>query len=101
MLCSYNIEDEKINLFTIMIDNSINGNKSYESRILSVLLQSKDFLDDKKDIFSIDRNYFSIIIFLAKSHPEVIKKINFDKLSVDNLLEIKSILAKHKQFSFS
>lgn len=101
MLCSYSIEEEKINVFSIFLENIINGNSSYIEEVRRVFKEVKDLSEGKKTIFSIDRNYFTIIQYLFESNSKYFSEIDLDNIQLSDYKLIEKSLRNKNEFIFA
>ena len=101
MLCSYSIEDEKINVFSLFLENAINGNTSYQEEVKRVIKEVQELSLNVKTIYSIDRNNFTIILNLYYSDSEYFKKIDLEKINVEDYRLIESKLKVKNELAFA
>jgi len=101
MLCSYSIEDEKINVFSLFLENAINGNTSYQEEVKRVIKEVQELSLNVKTIYSIDRNNFTIILNLYYSDSEYFKKIDLEKINEEDYRLIESKLKVKNELAFA
>jgi hypothetical protein len=98
MLCSYSIENEKMNIFSIFLVNIINGNSLYKEEVNKVIKEVKELSLGEKTIFSIDRSYFNIIQYLYESNPDFFKNIDLQSIRTSDYKFIEQTLLNKKEF---
>lgn len=76
MLYSHNLEDEKLNHFTLFLDKAKNGNSDYARIVNDVLLETHQYLTGKKTLHSINRDTFNIILMLSNIEGEYFKNLS-------------------------
>lgn len=97
MFYSYNAEIERTTIFSLFIKKIIEGNDSYIDEVNSVIFNVKEYISGEKDIYSIDRSYFSIIMFLVENNPDFFKNLDIKKIKVSDYRKIDAFLeAKSK-----
>jgi len=101
MLYSYSIEDEKAQIFSMFIENIINGDDSYKDEVKRVLNEVKELSLESKTLFSIDRNYFTVIMRLFESNPQFFKEVNLDDLKAAEYQVIEDSLKKNENFIYA
>jgi len=101
MLCSYSIEDEKINVFSLFLENAISGNSSYQEEVKKVIKEVKELCLGNKSIYTIDRNNFTIIQHLFYSDNEYFKNIDLEKINESDYKIIESKLRVKNEFAFA
>jgi hypothetical protein len=98
MLYSYNVEDEKAQIFSMFIEKIINGDNSYKEEVMRVLNEVKELSLDRKTLYSIDRNYFSVIMRLFESNSEFFKLVDLDNINNSDYRVIEASLNKSENF---
>ena len=98
MLCSYSIEDEKINVFSIFIENAINGNPSYKEEVNKIIKEVQELCLGDKSIYTIDRNNFTIIQQLYFSDSNYFSRIDLEKINESDYKFIESKLRTRNEF---
>ncbi len=100
MIYSHNVEDDKFSLFTLFVKSLLSGEKKYEGIVNPVLKDAHELAVKEKDVQEIDKDNFSIIIYLERKNPEFIKKIQPDHISDEEYKTVLSLLEDHSQASF-
>lgn len=90
MLClQNNIERNSLILFSAFLERLVTNNVDYKSIIDSILFETKELINNEKDLYSIDRDNFEIIIFLQQNASELIRsKTSFDHEDYKALVEM-------------
>jgi len=94
MLYSHSIEDNKLSLFTLFLNKLISGDRKYKDTVDRVLLDAHQLALGNKSLYQIDRDKFSIIIYLKTSHEEYFKELNPDKLTKTQYRKVLNYLQK-------
>ncbi|HCZ36785.1 MAG TPA: hypothetical protein DHV26_12760 [Cytophagales bacterium] len=94
MLYSHSIEDNKLSLFTLFLNKLISGDIKYKDTVDRVLLDAHQLALGNKSLYQIDRDKFSIIIYLKTSHEEYFKELNPDKLTKTQYRKVLNYLQK-------
>lgn len=91
MFYSHKLEEESFLLFTLFINNILQGKNDYSSKVNSVIKEAKDLAKGEKDFYSLDKDNYPITVFLSKNAKEYLQRINPDSLSdhdYEQLLQI-------------
>ena len=75
MLYSHNVENEKINLFTLFLDKAKQGDAKYAQIVNEVILETHLYVVGKKDLYNINRDSINIILLLAQLAKEYFSKL--------------------------
>jgi|GEM_PF-1708720 len=75
MLYSHNVENEKINLFTLFLDKAKQGDAKYAQIVNEVILETHLYVVGKKDLYNINRDSINIILLLAQLEKEYFSKL--------------------------
>lgn len=76
MLYSHNLEDEKLNLFSLFLSKVINGESSYTPIVNDIIEQTHLYVCGKKDLYEIKRDSINIVLLLAESKKDFFKKLD-------------------------
>lgn len=81
MLYSHTIEDNKLSVFTLFLNKLISGDDRYKATVDKVLSDTHNLATGDKDLYQIDKDKFSIIIYLKSTHEDYFKELDPDKLT--------------------
>jgi len=76
MLYSHNLEDEKLNLFTLFLNKVIQGEVSYAPIVNDVILETHKYAAGQKDLYNIKRDSINIILLLAELEVDFFRDLN-------------------------
>jgi hypothetical protein len=98
MLYSHNLENEKINLFSLFLNKALQGEESYAPIVNEVISETHQYVSGEKNLYSIKRDSMNIILLLADSGNEYFKNISGNPESYTNeiYLNVLKILDKQK-----
>ncbi len=80
MLYSHSLEDDKLNLFVLFLNHLLKGNEKYKTTVDEVISEAHDLAVDKKNLYSIDRSLYQIIVFLKNKEPEFFADLDTNSL---------------------
>lgn len=66
MFYSHSIDNEKFGLFVLFLNHILKGDKKFEAPVNSVLIETRALAMGEKDVYSINRDTFSIVVYLNK-----------------------------------
>lgn len=75
MLYSHNLEDEKLNLFTLFLNKAIQGEQSYKPIVNDVILETHKYAAGEKNLYNIKRDSLNIILLLAEQEADYFKNL--------------------------
>lgn len=100
MLYTYNQDDEKIILFSLLLQKLMDGNKDYKKDVDNVIRDVKDLVIGRKNVYSINRNYFTTIIYLYKTDENFYANLDVNNLTVEEYSHIKKTLRNKNELTF-
>lgn len=94
MLYSHNIENEKFNLFSLFLHKAIEGDMEYRAPVNRIIREAYELSVKSKDLYTIDRDSFPIIVFLSGSGKEELAKVgdNIENYNIDTYRTISALL---------
>jgi len=99
MLYSHSIEDEKFDLFKLFLKHILEGENDYKESVNYVIEQTHDLITGSKDYYSIDRDNYSIIVYLSKKAPEYFETIKSTDLTDEDYDKILRIIDQQRFIS--
>lgn len=93
MLYSHNLEDEKINLFTLFLTKAIQGEESYSPIVNDVISETHKYVAGEKNLYNISRDSMNIILLLAGLEKEFFKNLignqeSYNKATYSKVLDL-------------
>jgi hypothetical protein len=92
MLYSKSMDDNKFGLFTLFLNQLIKGETRYKENVDRVILDAHKLAIGKKNLYSVDRDKFSIIVFLQRTNSEYFKKIDPEHISKNHYKKVLQFL---------
>ncbi len=92
MFFSHKIEDEKFILFSLFINNILNGKKEFSSKVDFVVKEAKALITGEKDYYSINRDNYPITVFLSRNADSFLQTINPDTLTDQDYKKLLEII---------
>ena len=94
MLYSHNLEDEKINLFSLFLTKAIQGEHSYAPIVNDVILETHKFVAGEKNLYNIKRDSMNIILLLASLEKDYFMNLSDvpDKYNVEIYAKVLNLL---------
>jgi len=94
MLYSHSIEVNKLSLFTFFLNKLVSGDNTYKETVDKVLSDTHSLATGNKDLYQIDRDKFSIIIYLKSTHEDYFKELDPGKLTKSQYKKVLDYLQK-------
>jgi hypothetical protein len=82
--------------FLVFIHNVLSGDQRYFPLVEKVLQETRLYVDNKKDIFQLDRSMFHNVIWLAQTCGAFIKQINMTAITDEDLDVLHHVLEDHQ-----
>ena len=101
MLYSQTIEDRQISFFRSMLWHVLNGEKEYKSFSDPVVQDVTALVLGHKNYFTVDRDAYYTIVFLAQKDPEFFKTLDIQQLTEENYEHINRTLTGQRQLAFA
>ncbi|WP_282016497.1 hypothetical protein [Marinifilum flexuosum] len=84
-----NIERDNLTLFSAFLERLVSTNSEYKLIIDAIIMEARLLINNEKDLYSIDRDNFDIILYLEENASELIQsKTNFDQEDYKALFEM-------------
>jgi hypothetical protein len=96
MLRSHSNQEQTFDYFASFLRNVLSGEEKYKQLIEPVILDAKSLANKEKDYFSIGRNSFGVIVFLAQKDPQFFSNLNVNNLSTQDYQYILDLITKQR-----
>lgn len=101
MYHSYSYQDEAFDFFVTFLNNTLEGNESYKSLVNPIINEAHLLAKGEKDYYSINRNNYSIITYLAENDKDFFSSLNINRLSEENYRHILEIANSQRHALFA
>lgn len=101
MLYSQTIEGEQINFFRSMLRHVLNGELEYKNLVNPVIENARALADGTKNYFTVNRDSYHVIVYLAQKDGNFFRQLNTDQLTAPDYQRVDTLLAEQRQFSFA
>lgn len=81
MLKSHSSQEQTFDYYASFLRNILDGQENYKALIQPVIVDAKKLVEKEIDYFSISRNGFEVIVFLAKKAPSFFSGLNIANVS--------------------
>lgn len=93
MLYSHNLEHDNLSLFTIFLNNAIQGREQYVPVVNQIILETHMYSLGKKDLYSIDKDYFHIVLTLSANYQSYFERVadnpqNYNEATYAGMLNV-------------
>lgn len=89
---SISMANDKSELLQLFIQQILKGDKSYAKSVNNVIIDTHDLVTGKKDIYTINRVNFPIVIYLSENFSDVFKNLDVDNISNHHYQKLIDIL---------
>lgn len=98
MLYSHNVENEKLNLFTLFLNKAVQGDTAYASIVNDVILETHQYVLGEKNLYNIKRDSMNIILLLANAEKEYFKNLdnNPTQYNADTYNKVLTLITKNQ-----
>jgi hypothetical protein len=96
MLRSHSAQEQTFDYFASFLRNILSGQDRYKQLIEPVISDAKSLAKNEKDYFTISRNGFEVIVFLAKKDPKFFVDLNVNNLSLQDYTHILNLITAQK-----
>jgi len=100
MYYSHTIEDNKIGLFTSFVESLIEGRQEHRPIVNHVIKETHDLALGKKNIYTIDRDSYPVVVLLEKRDSDFFKTVDPNNATPDLYRKILGILSEQRNYSF-
>lgn len=101
MYYSHSYQDEVFSFFISFLNNSIAGDKKYQSLVDPIINEAHQLAVGEKNYYSIDRNAYQIITFLVEANKDFFAKLNANELKESDYKTILEIASSQKEIHFA
>jgi len=100
MLYSHNLEHDNLSLFTIFLNNAIQGREQYVPVVNQIIFETHMYSRGKKDLYSIDKDYFNIVLTLYASYQSYFEGLADNPLNynADTYNGMLNVITENKHF---
>lgn len=81
MLMSHSAHEQIFDYYASFLRNILEGRDNYKPLIQPIIKDAKSLAEKELDYFSIDRNGFDVIVYLANKEPNFFISLNTDNVS--------------------
>jgi len=92
MLKSHSSQEQTFDYYASFLRNILEGQDKYKALIQPVIVDAKSLVEKQKDYFSINRNGFEVIVYLAKKAPAFFSELNTDHVSQEDYAHILQLI---------
>jgi hypothetical protein len=92
MFYSHTVEDSKFNLFTSLLSAVAEGKQEYASYVNGVIKEAHSFLTGEKTMLDLDKDTFSIVVYLSENDADFLKQIETDSIKREDYIHIREVL---------
>lgn len=96
MLRSHKAQEQTFDHYASFLRNILDGQERYKSLIEPVVIEAKYLAKNEKDYFTISRNGFEVIVFLAKKDPVFFTNLNTANISHGEYKHILDLITAQK-----
>lgn len=101
MLYSQTIEDRQISFFRSMLWHVLNGEQDYKNFVDPVVKDVIALVREQKNYFTVDRDAYHTIVFLAQKDPEFFRTLDIQQLTEEDYEHINRTLMGQRQLAFA
>lgn len=99
MYYSHSFHDETLDFFASFLREIIAGKNNYKHLVEPIIKDTHQYVLGEKDIYSINRSGFTIIVFLSKAAGDYFKKINPSNVSTDDYNYILDVISSQREIA--
>jgi hypothetical protein len=92
MLKSHSNQEQTFDYYASFLRNILEGQDKYKALIQPVIVDTKSLVEKQKDYYSINRNGFEVIVFLAKKAPDFFNGLNTEHVSNEDYAHILQLI---------
>lgn len=101
MLHSRSVQDQKMDSFVRMLDFVINGKELYKPLITNVIIDAHLLSLGQKNYYTIDRDDYHIIVYLAEKDKSYFEQIDTEMLQKADYEHILQTLMSDRHLAFA
>jgi hypothetical protein len=96
MLRSHSNQEQTFEYYASFLRNILGGEEKYKDLIEPIIVDAKSLVKEEKDYFTISRNGFEVIVFLAKKDPQFFSGLNPNNLSKQDYQHILDLITAQR-----
>jgi hypothetical protein len=96
MLRSHKAQEQTFDHYASFLRNILDGQDRYKPLVEPVVKEAKSLAKNEKDYFTISRNGFEVIVFLAKKDPEFFTNLNTSNISNGEYRHILNLITAQR-----
>ncbi len=96
MYYSHSLEERKLDFFITFLGHLIGGNSEYKNLVYPIIRDSHELATGGKNVYTIDRNSYPVIVHLVNRDSNFFKEINPDELSSEDYTKIFSLASQQR-----
>jgi hypothetical protein len=96
MLRSNSNQEKTFDYYASFLKNILCGEEKYKSLIEPVISDAKSLVKKEKDYFTISRNGFEVIVFLAKKDPHFFSTLDIQNPSHQDYQHILNLITSQR-----
>lgn len=97
MYFAQSINEHRIEIFRILLMRTIEGYDGYRNDIIKVISEVKDLISGSKDLYTIDKDQYPLIIYLKENGEKYLDTIDITNMGKEEFNQILSILETNNQ----
>ena len=98
MLLSHNPQDQELDFFITFLENAINGQDNYRLLVTPIIEDAIKLVRHEKSLSDLERTGLNVKFSLYQNAPELLKALNINKISNENLTKIRDVLIDNRQY---
>ena len=99
MYYSQSIEEYNISIFKLFIQRTLEGFDGYRKEISGIISEAKALSHGERTIYDIDKDSYSLVIFLKNNDNGILTNINPDDIKEDEYQSLLSIFEIQEHYS--
>lgn len=97
MLYSRSSEDEKFAFFSNFLEHILKGKDEYMPFVQTVIKDAHDLVNGNKNYYTIDREDYPIIVFLAQENLPFFQNLDINQISTKDYKDILGMISKQRE----
>ena len=99
MYYSHSLHDETFDFFASFLREIIAGKTNYKHLVEPIITDTHLDVLGQKDIYSVNRSGFPVIVFLAKTAKDFFKTINPENVSASDYDYILNVISSQREIA--
>ena len=101
MIKSHNPQDQEIEFFVSFLNAAIGGQESYRTLVDPIIADAVRLAKKEADVYELDRVGLDIKLLLFQDAVEILKGINRDSITTDDLINVRKIITEHRHHALA